>query len=106
MATEPDRELPAGRAADSAETIRCLREDRDRIASEINDVMARHLFSAGLALQSALGLMGGHHAGEKIQDAIAELDQAISGLRDSVFGMRWTDSPDGGAVGQARPATQ
>ncbi len=106
MATEPDREVPAGRAADSAETIRCLREDRDRIASEINDVVARHLFSAGLALQSALGLMDGHHAGAKIQDAIAELDQAISGLRDSVFGMRLTGSPDGGTAGQARLPTQ
>jgi signal transduction histidine kinase len=98
MTTEPDHELPAG-AADSAETTRRLIEDRDRIASEINDVVARHLFSAGLALQGALGLLDGHHAGEKIQQAIVELDRAISNLRDSVFGMRKANSPDGGTAG-------
>ena len=65
-------------------------EDRDRIASEINDVVVRRLFTAGLALQRASGLLDGHRAGASIQDAIAELDQAIANLRDSVFGARAT----------------
>jgi signal transduction histidine kinase len=91
----PGRDPPTGRVADSAETSRRLLEDRNHIAAEINDVAVRRMFSAGLALDSALGLLDGHRAGERIQDAIAELDQAIIGLRGTVFGMCRTDSPDG-----------
>jgi signal transduction histidine kinase len=79
---------PAAQATDSAETARRLTEDRDRIASEITDVVVRRLYSAGLDLQSALGLLDGHRAGKGIQHAITELDQAISDLRDSIFGIR------------------
>lgn len=90
---------PAAKATDSAETAWRLTEDRDRIASEINDVVVRRLYWAGLDLQSALGLLDGHRAGAGIQHVIAELDQAISDLRDSVFGTRPTDSR--AAAGQA-----
>jgi hypothetical protein len=69
MTTGPGRDPPAARAADSAETARRLIQDRDRIGNQINDVVVRRLFSAGLALQSALGLLDGHRAGENIQDA-------------------------------------
>lgn len=86
---------PAAKATDSAETARRLAEDRDRIASEITDVVVRRLYSAGLDLQSALGLLNGHRAGKGIQHAITELDQAISDLRDSVFGTCPTGSPRG-----------
>jgi hypothetical protein len=75
----------AGRAPGSAETIRQLAEDRDRIASQVNEVVARRLLPAGLVLQGALRLLDGDRAGESIQGAIAELDQAISDLRDAVF---------------------
>jgi signal transduction histidine kinase len=99
MTAEPGRDPPAARAADSVETTWRLVEDRDRIATEIRDVVIRRLFSAGLGLQSALGLLDGHRAGESIRDAIAELDQAISDLRDAVFGMHRSDSPRGGTPG-------
>jgi signal transduction histidine kinase len=101
MTAAPGRDPPATRTADSAETARRLQEDRDRIASEINDVVVRRLFSAGLALQSALGLMDGHQACEGIEDAVAELDQAIIDIRDSVFGTRSTDCPE--RTGATRP---
>jgi signal transduction histidine kinase len=90
---------PAAQATDSSETARRLTEDRDRIASEITDVVVHRLYSAGLDLQSALGLLDGHRAGAGIQHAIAELDQAISDLRDSVFGPRPTGSPCRGRPG-------
>jgi signal transduction histidine kinase len=96
MTTGPGHDPPA---ADSAETARRLIEDRDRIGNQINDVVVRRLFSAGLDLQSALGLLDGHRAGENIQDALAELDQAIINLRGTVFGARSTDSPDRGTPG-------
>ena len=74
-------------------------EDRDRIAAEINDVVVRRLYSAGLALQSAMALLDGHRAGASVQQAIGELDRAIIDLRGSVFGIRRPDSPDGGKAG-------
>jgi signal transduction histidine kinase len=95
LAPRRGHDPPAARAGDSAETARRLTEDRDRIASEITDVVVRRLYSAGLDLQSALGLLDGHRAGKGIRHAITELDQAISDLRDSVFGTRPTGSPRG-----------
>jgi signal transduction histidine kinase len=92
----PGRSPAAAKTGDSAETTLRLTEDRDRIASEINDVVIRRLFAAGLVLQGAMGLLDGHRAATSIRDAIAELDQAISDLRDSVFGARPTRSPRGG----------
>ncbi len=99
MTTGPGWDPPAGRAVDSAETSRRLLEDRDRIGSEINDIVIRHLFSAGLTLQNALGLLDGHRAAKNIQDAMTELDHAIINLRNSVFGGRSADSPDDGTPG-------
>jgi signal transduction histidine kinase len=99
MTAGPGREPRAGRTADSAEITRRLMADRDRIGSEINDVVVRRLFSAGLSLQNALGLMDGHHAAKHVQEAITDLDQAIINLRNTVFGMRSTDSPNGGTPG-------
>lgn len=86
MTAAPGRNPPAGRSADSAETTWRLVEGRDRIAGEISDVVVHRLYTVGLSLQGALGLMDGHRAGENIKDAIAELDQAIVDLRGAVFG--------------------
>jgi len=74
-------------------------EDRDRIASQINDVVVRRLFSAGLALKSALGLMDGHRRARTPRMPWPKLDQAIINLRDTVFDTRSTDSQTA-----ARPA--
>lgn len=80
MTTAPGPEPPARRTADSAETTRRLMQDRDRIGSEINDVVVRRLFSAGLALPNALSLLDGHRAAKSVQQAIADLDHAIVNL--------------------------
>jgi signal transduction histidine kinase len=77
-------------------------KDHDQIAENINDVVACRLFPAGLALQTALGLLDEHRAGESIESiqcAIDGLDQAVSDLRDIVFGTRRTDSRRGSAPG-------
>jgi hypothetical protein len=72
---------PAGPAGDSPETLLRLAEDQDRIAEGLNDIVVRRLFSAGLALEAALGLIGEHRAAGKIEHAISELDRAIADLR-------------------------
>ena len=65
-------------------------EDRERIATGLNDVVVRRLRTAGEDLQAALGLTVGHPANGKIRHAVDELDQAIRDIRDTVF-----DRPSG-----------
>ena len=65
-AADPGSPAGSGRApegsdaAGSAEVIRYLTEDHDRIAQRMNDVVVRRIFAAGLDLQAGLGLIGDH----------------------------------------------
>jgi signal transduction histidine kinase len=92
----PTRDSPPGRASDSAEVILRLMQDRDRIAEDMNDLVVHRLFSAGLALETALGLIGGHPGAGKVQEAIGELDLAIRDVRNVVFDHHQPDPPSGG----------
>lgn len=74
-----------GGAAESAELIRRLTEDHDRIAQDISDIVVRRILAAGLDLQVALGLIGDHRGAGKIWHAIGELDQAVKDMRDIIF---------------------
>jgi signal transduction histidine kinase len=89
----PTRDPPPGRAGDWADAMLLLVQDRDRIAGAMTDLVVHRLFSAGLALETALGLMGGHPGAGKVQDAIGELDLAIRDVRNVVFDLRQPDPP-------------
>jgi hypothetical protein len=95
----PIRGPPAG--ADSPETALRLAEDHDRIAEKLSEVVVRRIFSAGLDLDSALGLIGEDRAAARIQHAISELNLAVRDIRDAVFDRH---RPDSRAVGD--PAHQ
>jgi two-component system sensor histidine kinase DevS len=71
-----------------------LAEDHDRIAEGLNELVVRRLFSAGLALEAALTLIGEHRAVGKIEHAIGELDRAIADLRGTVFDAPGMNPPD------------
>jgi len=92
----PAHDLPPGRAGDSAEAILRLAQDRDRIASGMNDIVVHRLFSAGFCLQTALGLMGDHPGAAKVQEAVGELDLAIRDFRNVLFGHYQPDPPPAG----------
>jgi Histidine kinase len=89
----PTRDPPPGNpqapehgcATGPAEAIPGQAEDRERIAGGLNDVVVHRLLTAGLDLQTALGLMGDHPASGKICHAVDELDQAIRDIRDTIF---------------------
>jgi signal transduction histidine kinase len=89
----PTRDPPPGRAGDWADAMLLLVQDRDRIAGDMTDLVVRRLFSAGLALETALGLMGDHPGAGKVQDAVGELDLAIRDVRNVVFDLRQPDPP-------------
>jgi len=88
---------PSGQAETSRQPVD---EDRDRIAADLNDVVVRRLYSAGLSLQGALALLNGHRAHKSVQNAIAELDQAITDIRNAVFGRRRSDARGGRPPGE------
>jgi hypothetical protein len=89
----PTRDPPPGRAGDSAEVTLRLVQEHDRIAGGMNDIVVRRLFSAGLCLETALGLMGDHPGAAKVQDALGELDLAIRDFRNVLFDHHQPDSP-------------
>ena len=88
----PTRDPPPG-AGGWADAILLLVQDRDRIAGDMTGLVVRRLFSAGLALEMALGLMGDHPGAGKVQDAVGELDLAIRDIRNVVFDLRQPDPP-------------
>ena len=57
-------------------TLLRLTGDHCRIAGELNDIVADRLFSAGLALEAALGLTSERRAAGRIRRAISEPDLA------------------------------
>jgi signal transduction histidine kinase len=89
----PTRDPPPGKAGDQADAMLLLMQDRDRIAADMTDLVVHRLFAAGLALETALGLMGDHPGAGKVQDAIGELDLAIRDIRNVVFDLRQPDPP-------------
>ena len=95
----PTRDSPPRRACDWAEATLLLVQDRDRIAAGMNDLVVHRLFAAGLALETALGLIGGHPGAGKVQEAIGELDLAIRDVRNVVFDHRQPDPLSGAEPG-------
>jgi hypothetical protein len=82
----PVHDPPHGRAGDPGEVTLLLMRDRDRIAGALNDVVINRIFSAGLGLETALGLLNGHRgAVGKVREALGELDLAIRDIRNVVF---------------------
>jgi signal transduction histidine kinase len=75
----------------TADVIRHLADDHDRIARDLNDVAIHRIFAAGLDLEAALGLIGERPGTSLIHHAVDELDQAIRDIRGAVFGIRPRD---------------
>jgi len=76
-----------------------LTQDRDRIAEGMSGIVVSRLFSAGLRLQTALGLIGDHPGAREVQEAIGTLDRVIADIRNVVFDHPQPDSSPGGQLG-------
>jgi hypothetical protein len=99
----PTRDPPPGRAGDWADAMLLLAQDRGRIAGGMTGLVVHRLFAAGLALETALGLMGDHPGAGKVHEAIGELDLAIRDIRNVVFDHHQHDPPSGERVSHGLP---
>ncbi|HKI42631.1 MAG TPA: histidine kinase dimerization/phosphoacceptor domain-containing protein [Mycobacterium sp.] len=98
----PTRDPQPGEAGDWAEKALLLVQDRDRIARGMNDLVVHRLFAAGLALETALGLMGSHPGTGKVREALGELDLAIRDVRNVVFDHHQPGPLSGGQPGKVQ----
>ncbi|WP_327002829.1 GAF domain-containing protein [Dactylosporangium sp. NBC_01737] len=92
----------AGLALDVAElrrdqeTIRVL-EDRQRIATDLQETLIRDLFGLGLSLQGVASRITSAEARSGLAASVDELDRIIRGVRTAVFAMEPLDTAqDGG----------
>ena len=61
--------------------------DRERIARDLHDTVIQRLFATGLTLQTALPFVQAPRVGERIQQAIEDLDETIRQIRTSIFAL-------------------
>lgn len=62
-------------------------EERDRISKELHDGVIQSIYSVGLSLQGSVGLLrrDPENAEQRIQAAIAELDNVVRDVRSYIF---------------------
>jgi signal transduction histidine kinase len=67
-----------------------VREERDRLARELHDGVIQSLFSTGMGLESARGLLehDPERARARIESAVDAIDGAIRELRNHIFRLR------------------
>lgn len=65
--------------------------ERDRIALHLADTAVRGIYSASLALDSALATNSNPHVAQRIREAATALDHSLQQLRDTVAGLAVPD---------------
>jgi len=85
----------AGTAIENAELSRRLQDfavqsERDRIGRDLHDGIIQTLFSIGMSLESAIGLLADSpdRAAQRIETAVDGIDVAIRELRNTIFHLR------------------
>ena len=63
-------------------------EDRDRIARDLHDLVIQRLFAVGLTVQGAARRAVRPEVSERLENAVAELDQTIRDIRATIFELR------------------
>ena len=69
--------------------------DRDRIASDLQDLVIKRLFAAGMSLQAAVSMATKGSVASRIESAIRDLDEAMRLIRHSIFGLSGHDRGTG-----------
>ncbi|MEM9135066.1 MAG: PAS domain S-box protein [Actinomycetota bacterium] len=87
--------VEAEREQAEAERRQTLAEDRERIASDLHDTVIQRLFALGLDLQALSGRAGDETVARRVSGAVDTIDDIISDIRGTIFGLRSSDEPAG-----------
>jgi signal transduction histidine kinase len=79
--------LERARAQEEQELLAVL-GDRERIARDLHDVVIQRLFAIGLQLQGAARLATRPEVGERINNAVDDIDATIRDIRGAIFELR------------------
>nr|WP_245865353.1 GAF domain-containing protein [Prauserella marina] len=69
--------------------------DRDRIARDLHDHVIQRLFATGMGLQGTLRRIADPYSRQRIQDAVAHLDQTVREIRSAIFELHSSGRSDG-----------
>ncbi|MGB3184635.1 MAG: GAF domain-containing protein [Ornithinimicrobium sp.] len=86
--------LVAGRAQSDRATVLLL-EDRERIARDMHDLVIQRLFATGLSLQFAQPLAQHPVVRSRLDEAVTELDHAITDIREVINQLHAMSQPVG-----------
>ena len=59
--------------------------DRERIARDLHDIVIQRLFATGLQLQGVAAMAGSGDVTDRLDKAVAELDDTIKAIRGTIF---------------------
>lgn len=68
-----------------------LADDRRRIARDLHDHVIQQLFGTGLTLQAVAGGLPSGPAAERLNESVAQLDDAIAQIRNVIFALSRSD---------------
>jgi signal transduction histidine kinase len=71
-------------------------EDRDRIARDLHDTVIQRLFATGMSLQSTVRLTEPAEIGNRISQAVDDLDSTIRDIRSTIFALTTGQSAERG----------
>jgi signal transduction histidine kinase len=97
--TEAELELATGFAAQAVVAVEFARArtdqhrmlvlaDRHRIARDLHDQVIQRLFATGLRLQQLSATVGPGTVADRIDQRVDELDETITEIRSTIFGLR------------------
>ncbi len=69
-----------------------LHEERERIASDLHDLVIQRLFAAGMSLQSVTNLIESSVARDRVVAVTDELDETVRAVRSAIFGLGGHDA--------------
>lgn len=76
-------------------------EDRERIARDLHDTVIQRVFAVGLSLQALVRRAQDPELVERLQTAVADLDETIRQVRTTIFALEPLPSSEGGLRAEA-----
>jgi signal transduction histidine kinase len=72
--------------------------DRDRIARDLHDHVIQRLFATGLQLQSTLRRIDERAVRDRVEQAVADLDETVREIRTAIFDLHTLDEDAAGSL--------